>query len=320
MSGVVALDTFDPEGSRYMRKVFPDVIELQHPSHSSWPDHAIGLFVAKSKVTADLIYRAKKLKFIVRHGTGYDNIDAEACKRKGIVLCNLPGISAMNVAEVALALTGACTKNLVELSRQMRAGEKLNKKFKSLYSATLLTGKTFGIIGGGRIGQLTAKKYIGAFDGKIIMYDPYIPTNKSNPWSSIPHDRASSIEAMAPLVDVLSIHVPLLPTTENLITLQILKTMKPTSILINVARGGVVNEEGLWTALREGIIASAGVDAWVSEPPTRETYGDVFELENLVMSPHIGGSPAEVQTATCMSMVDHMREMIDGKPPRDRVA
>ena len=81
-----------------------------------------------------------------------------------------------------------------------------------------------------------------------------------------------------------------------------------------------MNEDDLWKALREGLIASAGVDAWVSEPPTREVYGDVLELENLVMSPHIGGSPAEVQTATCMSMCDHMREMIDGKAPRDRVA
>lgn len=118
------------------------------------------------------------------------------------------------------------------------------------------------------------------------------------------------------MVDVLSLHVPLLPTTKNLITLPLLKTMKPTATLINVARGGVVNEEDLWQALREGIIASAGVDAWVSEPPTRDVYGDVFDLENLIMSPHIGGSPAEVQTATCISMVDHMKEMLDGEPVR----
>lgn len=320
MSGVVALDTFDPEGTKYMRQIFPDVIEPGHHSHASWPDHAIGLFVAKSKVTAGVIGRTKKLKFIVRHGAGYDNIDAEACREKGIVLCNLPGISAMNVAEVALALVSACSKNLVEVARQIRGGEKLNKKFKSLYSATLLTGKTFGIVGGGRIGQLTAKKYIGAFDGKIVMYDPYIPTDGSGPWGKIPHERATSIEELAPRVDVLSLHVPLLPTTKNLITLPILKSMKPTAILINVARGGVVDEEALWVALRKGMIASAGVDAWVSEPPTKEVYGDVLDLENLVISPHIGGSPAEIQTATCVSMVDHMKELIDGKPPRDRVA
>ena len=125
---------------------------------------------------------------------------------------------------------------------------------------------------------------------------------------------------MLPLVDVLSLHVPLLPTTKDMITLPLLQTMKPTAILINCSRGGVVNESDLWRALQEGIIASAGVDAWVSEPPSREVYGDILDLENLVMSPHIGGSPAEVQTATCMSMCDHMREMIDGKAPRDRVA
>ena len=186
MSGVVALDAFDPEGLKYMRKLFPDVIEPGHPSHASWPDHAVGLFVAKSRVPADVISRSKKLKFVVRHGTGYDNIDSEACKEKGVVLCNLPGISvrrpsflwtneaydvqAMSVAEVALSLTCACAKNLLELSRQMRGGEKLNKKFKSLYSAALLTGKTFGIVGGGKIGQLTAKKlYVTLLDDDTDM-------------------------------------------------------------------------------------------------------------------------------------------------------
>lgn len=93
MSGLVALDTFDPEGTKYMREIFPDIIEQGHPLHETWPDHAVGLFVAKSRVTADMLGRAKKLKFIVRHGAGYDNIDADACQKNGIILCNLPGIS-----------------------------------------------------------------------------------------------------------------------------------------------------------------------------------------------------------------------------------
>jgi D-3-phosphoglycerate dehydrogenase / 2-oxoglutarate reductase len=175
MSGVVALDTFDPEGFKYMRQLFPDVIEQGHPLHATWPEHAVSLFVAKIKVTAEMIRETKKLKFIIRHGAGYDNIDAEACREKGAVLCNLPGISvgsfylpsyikpaydiqAMSVAEVVLSLTCACAKNLVELSRRMRRCDRPNKKCKSLYPAHLLTGKTFGIVGGGQIGQLTAKK------------------------------------------------------------------------------------------------------------------------------------------------------------------
>lgn len=265
-----------------------------------------------------MIQRTKKLKFIVRHGAGYDNIDAEACREKGVVLCNVPGINAVNVAEVALSLTCACAKHLVELARQIRAGEKLNKKCESLYSAAVLSGKTFGIVGGGRIGQLTAKKFAGAFDGTIMLYDPYVSTD--GPWASIPHVRVDNLADMLPLVDVLSLHVPLLPETKKMIQLSHLKTMKPTAILVNCARGGVVDEESLWKALREGIIASAGVDAWVSEPPTREVYGDILDLKNLVISPHIGGSPIEVQTATCRSMCEHMREMIDGEEPRDRVA
>lgn len=118
---------------------------------------------------------------------------------------------------------------------------------------------------------------------------------------------------MLPLVGVLSIHTTLPPTTKDMIQLSHLKAMKPTAILINCARGDIVNGGDLWKALKEGIIAPAGVDAWISGPPTREVYGDTLDLENLVMSPHIGGSPAEVQTATCKSMCDHMRA-------RDRVA
>lgn len=183
MSAVVALDTFDPVGTEYMREVFPDIIEPDHASYTTWPDHAVGLLVAKSYVTADMISKSKRLRYIVRHGAGYDNVDVEACKKKGIIMCNCPGVSvravcsckfelaryrqltqskATSVAEVVLTLTCACAKNLVEVSRQIRAGETLNKRFRSLYSAATLTGKTFGIIGGGTIGQIVAKKlYVG---------------------------------------------------------------------------------------------------------------------------------------------------------------
>ena len=93
MSGVVALDNFDPEGSEYMRTLFPDIIEPGSPSHATWPEHAVGLLVGKTYVTADVIQNVKKLKFIVRHGTGYDNIDIDACREKGVIVCNCPGIS-----------------------------------------------------------------------------------------------------------------------------------------------------------------------------------------------------------------------------------
>ncbi|KAF2165444.1 hypothetical protein M409DRAFT_36894 [Zasmidium cellare ATCC 36951] len=316
MAAVVALDAFDPEGSKYLHQVFPDVIEQGHPLHATWTEHAVGLFVAKSRVTREMISKAKKLRIIVRHGTGYDNIDAEACREHGVILCYCPGISAMNVAEVVLALTGACAKNLIEVSRQLRAGEKLNKKFKSLYSAALLTGKTFGIVGGGTIGQLVAKN-VGAYEGNLIVYDPALPAQS---WEALPHTRAASLDEILPQVDVLSIHVPLLSATRDMIAAPQLRMMKPTAVLINTARGGVVNEPDLWDALRNNIIASAGVDAWVKEPPTKEDYGHVLEMDNVVTTPHIGGSPAEIQTATCRAMVDRMKEaLIDGVKPKDRV-
>lgn len=128
------------------------------------------------------------------------------------------------------------------------------------------------------------------------------------------------VEDLLPLVDVLSLHVPLLPSTKDLINLENMRTMKPTAILINTARGGVINEPDLFCALREGVIASAGIDAFVIEPPTAQAYGDNLEIPTLTFSPHIGASPSEIQTALCMSMCDHMAELLNGDTPRDRVA
>jgi D-3-phosphoglycerate dehydrogenase len=121
-------------------------------------------------------------------------------------------------------------------------------------------------------------------------------------------------------VDVLSLHVPLLESTRDLINLANMRTMKPTAIIINTARGGVINEEDLFTALQEGVIAAAGIDAFVHEPPTKKVYGALLDIPTLTFTPHIGAAAAEIQTALCMSMCDHMAELMAGETPRDRVA
>ena len=151
-------------------------------------------------------------------------------------------------------------------------------------------------------------------------YDPYVPIDGPSPWNDIPHTRATRVEDLLPVIDVLSLHVPLLPSTKDLINLDNMRTMKQTSIIINTARGGVINEADLFVALREGIVGAAGIDAFVHEPPTSEAYGDNLELPNLTFTPHIGAAAAEIQTALCESMCDHMAELLEGKAPRDRVA
>ena len=160
----------------------------------------------------------------------------------------------------------------------------------------------------------------GVYDvqSREYRYDPYLPTD-SEAWKTIPYTRVTSLEEMLPLLDVLSLHVPLLPSTRDMISLPQLKAMKPTAIIINTARGGIVNETDLWHALRERIIKGAGIDTWVNEPPTRDAYGDVFDIENLTMTSHIGGSPLEIQTLTCYSMCDRMKEMIVGEVVKNRI-
>lgn len=163
------------------------------------------------------------------------------------------------------------------------------------------------------------------FKCKIVVYSP---TSAKTKWTSsdpispstvIPHQRASTLAELLPQIDVLSLHCPLLPETRHMISSSELELLKPTAIIINTARGGIIDETALATALREGQIAGAGIDVWEIEPPTTEKYAELIGMRQVVALPHLGGSTDEVTKIGCMNAVDIAFDFLEGKPARNRV-
>ncbi|KAM0753620.1 D-3-phosphoglycerate dehydrogenase [Meredithblackwellia eburnea MCA 4105] len=312
---VYALDKFDPVGTAYAKDLF-DLVSPGDDGWDTWRDDAVGLLVGSGLVTAEDIAQCKSLKYISRHGVGYDKVDIPAAKTKGIVVTNCPGVNASAVAEVAVALTCTLARQISSIDHRVKLGEVVKKQ--EAFGGMLLSGKTVGLLGGGNIGQQFARMMHSAFGCRIIVYDPYLPANSL--WKEIPHTQVASFdEDLLPVCDIVSIHVPLLPATKDMISKNQLKKMKKTALLINTARGGIINEEDLLDALENEVIAGAGIDAWVEEPPTIDHYGPRLRNHRLIATPHIGAATSEVQSMTCMSMCDHMLEMMLNKGARDRV-
>jgi D-3-phosphoglycerate dehydrogenase len=179
------------------------------------------------------------------------------------------------VAELALALTMTLARNIPAIDRRVRAGHTVDKAAEGAIGIQL-TGRSLGIVGGGNIGYTLAKMFHGAFGGKIYLFDPYLSPLSAQKWADLlpasHFQKVERVDDMLTHIDVLSLHVPLLDSTRGLIGEKQLRAMKKSAILINTARGGVVDEEALTRVLDEGWIAAAGIDAYAIEPPTLAAY------------------------------------------------
>lgn len=234
-----------------------------------------GLIVGVDPVDADVIAAAPALRAIAKYGVGVDNIDLEAAKARGIHVSRTVGANASAVADYAVALMLALSRKLLAIDRRCRAGDW------SKITTLDVTGATLGLLGLGAIGKLVAKRAQG-FDMKVLAYDVA--------WDE-PYAQAHGIEyAEVPRIlreaDFVSLHMPLLPSTENFIGAAELAMMKPTAILVNTARGGLVDESALLDALRGGRIGGAGLDAFREEPPSPEWSS----LDNVVLGAHCAAS------------------------------
>ena len=167
--------------------------------------------------------------------------------------------------------------------------------------------RTIGIIGMGNVGRTVAEIFCGGFDATIIAYDAYMP---GDIWSHIPHIGAKSINEVLPYPDVLSVHVPLTEETRDMISYQQILEMKPDAILVNAARGGIVNETDLARALAEGRLWAAGLDCHQQEPPSHEKYGALWKNLNVISTPHIGAATSRAQLASAMAAVDNLHRYL----------
>lgn len=301
---VYMLDNFHPDVIKFAEENF-NVISRDSSLHklAEWRQNARYLLVRSSRVTAEDVAAAAQLRAIAKQGVGIDKIDAAACKERGISILNTPGANAQTVAEQVLTLTMSVARQVGTILARQSHGILVPKE---ICSGIGLQGKTIGIIGMGNIGQAVARIFQGAFGAKVIGHDPFLPADA---WSDIPHTRATDLASVWADSDVITVHMPLTPETRDLIAYEQMKQMKPTTILINTARGGIINETDLERALSEKLIWGAGLDCHEEEPPSKERYGKLWDM-GVVSTPHIGAATSEAQIATGMTAAKKLLKFI----------
>lgn len=259
------------------------------------------VIVGTDRVSAKVIAAADRLKVIAKHGVGVDNIDVAAATEVGIIVTNLPGMNDLAVADMAFGLLIALSRGIGLVNNRIK-----NRDWSKVLSHDV-SGKTLGIIGTGRIGQAMIRRAL-AFDMTVIAYDVE-PNNEAAEALGFVYVPFEELIASA---DFISLHVPLRPGTEGLIGAAELARMKPTAYLINTSRGGVVDEEALLKALKEGTIAGAALDVYSSSFPERK---EVYELENLIVTPHIAAYTYETLESMDMALVEAFRQIVRSEMP-----
>ena len=256
--------------------------------------------IVRSAVQADakLLEHARKLRVIGRAGVGVDNIDLEAATRKGIAVMNTPGANAVAVAEQTLAMMLAMARHLCRADALMHAG----KWEKKSLQGTELRGKTLGVIGLGRIGMEVTRR-ARAFGMELVAHDPFVSVAVAKD-SGI---RLVGIEELYAVADYITLHVGLTPQTTGMINAGSIAKMKKGVRLVNCARGELVNEADLAEALKQGRVAAAALDVFAEEPPKNSP---LLALENVVLTPHVGGSTHEAQEAVGVQIARQVKEYL----------
>ncbi len=269
------------------------------------------LTLLTDSISAELMVECPKLKVIANFAVGFDNIDIRCATEQGILVTNTPGVLTETTADFAWSLMLAAARRIVEADRFVREG-----KFDAWGPRTLLGhdvfGKVLGIIGLGRIGQAVAGRARG-FGMRILFYEPH----------PVPDDVAAAFRAESVDLDVIlresdfvSLHVPLLEGTRHIIDDAALHSMKATAILVNTSRGPVVDEIALVRALKDGVIAGAGLDVYEREPALAE---GLMALSNVVLAPHIASSSHETRLRMCMMASQNLLSGVSGDRPANLV-
>ncbi|WP_298324756.1 phosphoglycerate dehydrogenase [Haloactinopolyspora sp.] len=260
-----------------------------------------------TKVDAEAIAAAPKLKVIARAGVGLDNVDVKAATQAGVMVVNAPTSNITSAAELAIGLLLATARNIAPANAALKGGEWKRSK----YSGTELYEKTVGIVGLGRIGVLVAQR-LASFGMKVIAYDPFVPAARAAQLGV----RSVTLDELLATSDFITVHLPKTPETVGLIGDQALRKVKPNVRIINAARGGIVDEHALAVALKEGRVAGAGIDVFAAEPCTESP---LFEFESVVVTPHLGASTDEAQEKAGVSVARSVRLALAGELVPDAV-
>jgi D-3-phosphoglycerate dehydrogenase len=269
------------------------------------PGYDALLVRSQVQVDAEAIAAGRQLVVIGRAGVGVDNIDLAAATAAGITVVNAPTGNTIAAAEHTLALLFSLARRVAAADASMRRGEWK----RSAFTGRELRGKTLGIIGLGKIGMAVADRARG-MEMDVIGHDPFV-TEEAAAHHGV---RLATVAEILATADAVTVHVPLTRTTKGMIGAAELATMKPDALVVNVARGGVIDEAALAAALAAGTIAGAGVDVYSAEPPTPDN--PLLAAPNTILTPHLGASTEEAQTRVAVEAVEQVLDVLAGRPAR----
>ncbi len=241
------------------------------------------LLVRGAIIDDELIDSLPHLGIIARGGVGVDNIDIEYATKKNIYVCNVPDANFYSVAEHVIGLIISLSHQIVRANQALSHGD---FNVRHLYIGNELKGKTIGIIGYGKIGELVAKKCINGLEMNVLVYDPYINAENKEGITFL-----ENIDQLLIHSDFISLHLPFIPKLHHFINKDLISKMKNTAYLINCARGGLVDEQALATAIKRGELAGAGIDVFENEPPKIDN--PLLNLETVIVTPHTAASTEE---------------------------
>ncbi|HWL66383.1 MAG TPA: phosphoglycerate dehydrogenase, partial [Actinomycetota bacterium] len=255
-----------------------------------------------TKVTAELIERAENLKVVGRAGIGLDNVDVDAATRHGILVVNAPQSNVLSAAEHTLALLLAQARNVPQAHTALVGGSWEREKWQGIE----LHGKTLGIVGLGRVGTLVAQR-ASAFGMRLCAYDPYVTPGRA---AQMGVDLVETVGELCRRADFITIHLPKTPETVGIIGERELRDVQPGVRIVNTARGGLIDEDALVDALRDGRVAGAAIDVFEGEPVTEHP---LFSLPNVVVTPHLGAATAEAQDKAGLAIAEQVLLALRGE-------
>ncbi|MCS7251923.1 MAG: phosphoglycerate dehydrogenase [Anaerolineae bacterium] len=309
-------DALDEEGLALLRgDPEVEVIEARRPPLEMLQEmvRTCDALIVRSGIRLDarVLEHAERLRVIARAGIGVDNIDLEAATHRGILVMNNPGASTIAVAEHTFALLLAVLRKIPQAWLSLREGRWERERFMGFQ----LAGKTMGLIGLGRIGTEVARR-ARAFEMHVIAFDPYIPEERA---VALQIELVPDLDELFARADVISLHVPLTRETHHLIGRSAFEKMKPGVVLVNTARGAIVDEGALLEALDSGRVAGAALDTFSEEPPRSPILQALIAHERVVAVPHLGGSTREAQRLISRQIVQQVLDALRGRDYRNVV-
>lgn len=263
------------------------------------PDYDGVAIRSATRLTEDIIQSADRLRVIGRAGIGVDNVDIPAASKKGVIVMNAPFGNSTTTAEHTLALTLAAARHVASATASTRKG----KWEKSRFMGRELSGKTLGIIGTGNIGALVVERFQG-LKMHILAFDPFLSHQRAEEMGV---ELAESLDTFWPRIDVLTVHTPLTKTTKHIVSTDAFNKMKEGVIVVNCARGGIIDEKALYKALKSGQVYAAALDVYEEEPAVNNP---LFELDNVVFTPHLGASTKEAQEKVAIQIAEQISDFL----------